>query len=286
MDTPAAEVHIDEALIDRLVTAQHPDLAGDVRIVANGWDNVVARVGDRYAVRMPRRELAVELVRNEQRWLRELDLPVPIPVPVRAGLPGEGYPWPWSVVPWLEGTPVTDVAVPDRVALAADLGAAHRALHRTAPASAPYNPFRGVPLATRAEHVQGRLRTFAPFAPLEPLWRAALAVPEYDGPPRWVHGDPHPGNLLAAGDGSLAAILDFGDVAAGDPATDLAIGWLAFDRAGRAAYRAARDPDEALWDRARGWAVALTTAFVVFSDDNPRMRAIGDHALEQLLAEV
>jgi aminoglycoside phosphotransferase (APT) family kinase protein len=177
------------------------------------------------------------------------------------------------------------VPVPERVRLAAELGAAHRTLHRPAPPGAPVNPVRGVPLAGRAAVIEERLASVPEAAALEPLWRSALLAPVHDGPPLWLHGDPHPGNLLADERGGLAAMLDFGDVTAGDPATDLAIGWLAFDSAGRAAYRQARQPDDAIWARARGWAVALTTTFLLHSDDNPPMLAIGEHALRELLAE-
>ena len=60
-DAPAPDFHVDEALAARLVAAQHPDLVGPVRLVANGWDNAIFRLGDRYSVRMPRREAAVGL---------------------------------------------------------------------------------------------------------------------------------------------------------------------------------------------------------------------------------
>ena len=47
MPTPAAEIHIDENLVRALLTQQRPDLAGlPVRIVASGWDNVIARAGE------------------------------------------------------------------------------------------------------------------------------------------------------------------------------------------------------------------------------------------------
>ncbi|MFN8147570.1 MAG: phosphotransferase [Candidatus Nanopelagicales bacterium] len=38
-------------------------------------------------------------------------------------------------------------------------------------------------------------------------------------PPLWLHGDPHPLNLVADDDG-LAGLLDFGDLTGGDPASD------------------------------------------------------------------
>ena len=53
--------------------------------------------------------------------------------------------------------------------------------------------------------------------------------PSWPGPPLWVHGDLHPANLLVTADGTLRAVLDFGDVTAGDPAVDLATAWLTFD---------------------------------------------------------
>ncbi|MEO6605045.1 MAG: phosphotransferase, partial [Aeromicrobium sp.] len=86
-------------------------------------------------------------------------------------------------------------------------------------------------------------------------------------------------------DDGLAALIDFGDLTAGDPATDLAIAWLAFDAEGRAAYRAAHYPvDDATWLRARAWAAALTCALLLFSDDNPEMAAIGRHGLTEVLS--
>ena len=39
---------------------------------------------------------------------------------------------------------------------------------------------------------------------------------------------PTPTNLVTRG-GTLAAVIDFGDLTAGDPATDLAAAWLVFD---------------------------------------------------------
>ncbi|MBE1562042.1 hypothetical protein [Nonomuraea africana] len=43
------------------------------------------------------------------------------------------------------------------------------------------------------------------------------------------------------------------------------------------------DADEVTWERARGWALAMGTALVVYSADNPSMAAIGDHVLDQVL---
>lgn len=284
MTTPAAEIDIDDDLVHRLVRAQHPDLLGPLTRVANGWDNVLYRLGADLCVRLPRRRLAVDLVVNEQRWLPVLAgyVDVALPVPVRAGVPGEGYPWPWSITPWFEGRVAAEVPPSDRAGLAVPLAEFMTNLHRPAPPDAPRNPVRGVPLATRDEAVRQRMPAIPRAAELLPLWEKLVALPPWQGPALWLHGDPHPGNLLLD-DHGLAAVLDFGDLTGGDPATDLAAAWLVFDADAREVFRSRVDADEATWERARGWALCLGTALAVNSADNPTMAAIGDHVLDQVL---
>src|SRR5699024_12212048 len=103
---PAAEVHIDAALLRRLLADQRPDLAGaELSVAANGWDNVIIRIGPQLAARLPRRAAATDLISHEQQVLPRLaaQLPLPVPVPLRHGRPTAYYPWSWSVVPWLPG---------------------------------------------------------------------------------------------------------------------------------------------------------------------------------------
>jgi aminoglycoside phosphotransferase (APT) family kinase protein len=289
MPTPAAEVVVDEPLVRSLLADQHPDLAERrLRVVANGWDNVVVRLGDDLAVRLPRRAAAARLVEHEQRWLPEIARRVahvaPVPEPVRLGRPALGYPWSWSVVRWLPGDVVGDRAAGPAVARA--LAAFVGLLHVPAPADAPVNPFRGVPLATRSAAVLDRLATAdVPRArELAALWRTAAAAPTHTGPPVWVHGDLHPFNVLverAPGGDRLSAVVDFGDVTAGDPAVDLATAWLTFDREGRRTFRALAAADDATWTRARGWAVSITSA--LWTSDDRAFRTVGRRGIDATL---
>src|SRR5690349_2490502 len=113
---PAAEIEISVDLVAALVDTQHPDLAAPLRLVANGWDNVIFRLGEDLAVRLPRRAVAASLIEHEQRWLAELapGLPVRVPVPVRTGAPSEAFGWPWSITPWFVGHPLGRLALQDR----------------------------------------------------------------------------------------------------------------------------------------------------------------------------
>ncbi|MFI2751936.1 aminoglycoside phosphotransferase family protein [Cellulomonas sp. P22] len=288
---PAAELDVTPALAARLVAEQHPDLADlPVRLVTSGWDNAVLRLGEDLAVRMPRREAAARLVLHEQRWLPEIGplLGVACPVPVRTGVPSPEFPWAWSIVPWFVGSTVATIEPGERSELAAPLADVLARLHRPAPADAPWNPVRGVDIRTRDAAVRERLASGSvPEASrVARLWDELLDTPRWQGVPVWVHGDPHAANLLVSA-GRLSAVLDFGDLTAGDPATDLATAWMTFDAAGRQVFRDRTDAwggtDEALWRRARAWALVMGTAMVAHSDDDPDLARMGAHALDQVL---
>lgn len=292
---PAAEVDVSPDLVRRLLAAQHPDLAGlPVEVMANGWDNLICRLGDALAVRLPRRAAAVELIVHEQRWLPVLAprLPLPVPAPVRAGRPGLGYPWAWSVVPYLPGRVAARTPPTDLSAAAATMGGFLGALHAPAPPDAPANPFRGVPLRERSEVVAANLDALGGSmdrGPVLDLWQAALATPAWDRPPVWLHGDLHPANILVH-QGRISAVIDFGDITSGDPAADLSVAWMLLPAgrhdAFRDAYRSAGAPPAGpgTWARARGWALALSLAFLAHSADNPLIAGIGRRTLTAVLA--
>jgi aminoglycoside phosphotransferase (APT) family kinase protein len=224
--TPSAEVSIDDALVTALLRSQFPDLA-ELHLGSRheGWDNVTIRLGDDLAVRLPRRTLGATLVVTELEWLPRIsaEWTFPVPRPVRIGEPEPGYPWRWSVVTWLNGTVAYDA--PMSADGARDLGSALAQVHVAAPRDAPRNPYRSSPLASRAERLDLRLEvlvsrfgdTVHPDVARAIYRHGALQEP---GPITWAHLDIHGRNVITER-GRLSGILDWGDSAAGDPASDL-----------------------------------------------------------------
>jgi len=284
--TPAAEVDVDEALVRRLIKEQHPDLAAlPLAPAGSGWDNAMFRLGSDLAVRLPRRAMAANLVEHEHHWLPLLAprLPIAVPAPLRTGRPGGGYPWRWSVLPWLPGEPA-DVSPPaphQAVPLAGFL----RALHVAAPPDAPVNPYRGVPLAKRDELVRARLQRLASL--LTPnaiaVWESALSAPAAVNT-CWVHGDLHARNVLVD-EGAISGVIDWGDLCAGDPATDLAAVWMLLDdaHARRQAIRHYGAVEDGTWLRAAGWAVSFGTVLLETGlADHPRHARLGHVILRRV----
>lgn len=288
---PAAEVDISVDLVRALLAEQHADLADrEVSFAGEGWDAAMFRLGEDLAVRVPRRAMSAPGAVVEARWLPVLapGLPLAIPAPVRVGAPTGFFPWTWTVVPWFAGDAWADASVRDPFEAATALGWFVRSLGIAAPADAPYNPYRGTPLAMRDEAFRARVAALCDLidgpAALA-AWEAVLATPVYGGPNRWVHGDLHPANLVVR-DGVLTAVIDWNDLCGGDNASDLAAAWMCFDDAERGAFQAAvGEQDDDAWARGRGWALSHAIACLESSADNPRMHAIGQRTLAAVLRD-
>ncbi|MDP5313619.1 phosphotransferase [Streptomyces poriferorum] len=268
------EIEISEDLVRDLLREQHPDLAElPIREVAGGWGNQMWRLGDRLAVRMQRMDKSPGLQLKERRWLPVLAsrLPLPIPTPVRSGAPSERFPKVWTVMTWVEGTPLDHGSI-TRGDHAADMLAAFLgALHTEAPIDAPDASDFGAHPKDCANVFEDFLRALdlGRFTEEEirAVWDDAVATPEWEGPRVWVHGDLHPANVVVA-DGTLAGIVDFGALFAGDPAWDLAAAWLLLPAGGALRFfDGYPHADEATIRRARGLA-AMKCLFLMLMGQN------------------
>lgn len=296
------EAEVTAGLVRDLLRDQHPDLAElSLREVEGGWGNQMWRLGDELAVRIQRMDTEPDHQLKERRWLPvlALRLPLPIPVPVRGGAPSERFPKIWTVVTWVPGVPLDHGAITRGQHAADTLASFLRALHVAAPADGPVDTQRGA-------HPRNCTDGFGQFldsldadaigsdaAGVRAVWDDAVAAPAWERPPVWVHGDLHPANVVVA-DGTLAGVVDFGDLFVGDPASDLAAAWVLLPTgAATRFFTTYADADEATVRRARGLA-ALKSLFLMLMGQNgdrglpggkpawgPAGRAALDRVIEQ-----
>ncbi|MFD8636965.1 aminoglycoside phosphotransferase family protein [Streptomyces sp. NPDC059533] len=270
------EIPVDETLVRALLKAQRPEWADlPLSPAGAGTDNTMYRLGDDLLVRLPRTAGNARSVRKEQEWLPRLAplLSRPIPRLLHPGTPTDAFPLVWSVHRWIDGDEAGPHTVRDWAAFGSDLAEVVRELHGIdlmgATRADDLSWYRGGTLEPCDQWIGGRLdacRTFVgaelDVDTLERLWRAALALPEPSGPHVWLHGDLKPTNLLVK-DGRLHAVIDFGGLSVGFPDAEHSTIWD-LPAPARRAYRDALGLDDATWDRARAWAIAVAVSGISY----------------------
>lgn len=258
----ANEINVD--LVRGLIRQQFPQWAKLPVVPADpqGWDNRTFRVGRHLLARLPSASAYTSQVEKEQFWLPRLapHLLVSIPKPVAMGAPAMGYPWAWSIYAWIDGEPANKTSIDDLAGFAREAAYFLKALHAIDTAGGPsagqHSFFRGGSLTTYDQETReaiNRLGDRSERTSAEKLWNAAIST-EWESAPVWVHGDMAGGNLLVS-NGHLCGVIDFGCLAVGDPACDLAITWTFFEQEGREEFRRALGLDRATWTRGKAWAL-------------------------------
>jgi aminoglycoside phosphotransferase (APT) family kinase protein len=262
VETPQQSINSD--LVRRLITDQFPQWSNlPIRSVARGGsDNRTFHLGDDMSVRLPSHQAYAGQIEVEQRWLPVLAcaLPLPIPQPLAMGEPGHGYAWKWSIYRWIPG----EVASPEAIKslpdfsrqLARFLVSLQKIDSTNGPRPGSQNFYRGGNLSIYDDQVRfsiaaldGRIDVRA----ADRAWREALSTC-WEWSPVWVHGDVAMGNLLLT-KGRLSGVIDFGQLAVGDPACDLAIAWTLMRDDSREIFRHLLGLDSATWHRGRAWAL-------------------------------
>ncbi|MEQ8317598.1 MAG: aminoglycoside phosphotransferase family protein [Phycisphaerales bacterium] len=291
----ADRLSIDAAQARLLLSEQCPTLA-DLEIVpcpVGGTAHVLFRLGRELAIRFPTSAAAATQCRKEQAWLPRIApmLSVPISTPLFVGEATERFLGPWSVVPWLEGEAAWSASHANRDALGSSVARFINELSTFDAAGGPvpgdHNFGRGVPLTERDAATRTALDQIADAVPVERLaaiWERSLDA-EAAVDHAWIHGDLHGGNLIVAS-GDLAGVIDFGGLAVGDPACDLAFAWFELGPRQRQAFRAATGADDARWARARGWALSIAAIQLpYYRDRHPHIERLARRTLAQVLED-
>lgn len=249
-----------EARLLARVRAAFPGLAiASTRLELSGGDHVFLVADERWMFRFARtgrRDLEPELA-----VLARLQRAGGLPTPRYRHVDGDTGIVGYRPIAGLPLTPARFRRLPPgrQRAVVDDVAGFLRRMHGLDPADLQATadwPRLWSPARFAARALDERLPLLAARLPaLAPAIEAFLRTPAESHPPETavVHGDLVPGHVLVDGAGTVAGIIDFADVALGDPAQDLALFW-AFG-AGAAAravvrYRGGR-ADRALLRRAR-----------------------------------
>jgi aminoglycoside phosphotransferase (APT) family kinase protein len=284
------QVDVDAGVVRQLLAEQRPDLASSeiTHVVSTGTVNGLVRIGDDLVARLPLQPDWAEGIEREWEWIPWLSsriTSVRLPEPVYKGTPNDAFPFVWSIYRWIEGAPYDDALVGDEAEAARALARFVLELRALEiPASAPgggRDPLADLDEDTRAA-IRGAGGVIDAGAAMT-VWDAALRTPAWDRTPAWIHGDLLRPNILVH-DGRVHAVIDYGYVGVGDPATDLIPAWAVLGPTGRAVFRQTLEPDEAAWARGRG--IALHQAAMIvpyYAKTNPGFVALAKRTIEQIL---
>ena len=138
---------------------------------------------------------------------------------------------------------------------------------------------------TRMERLEQKTNLITPK--IKDIWHQALDAP-IDVGDTWLHGDLHPRNIIIE-NGSIAGIIDWGNLTSGDIATDLASIWMLFSEINtrQQAIDAYGYISDATLQRTLGWAI-LFGVFLLDTGllDHPRHKAMGEKILHCISSDL
>lgn len=264
--TQPQKLEITKTLVTTLLAEQFPQFAHlPIKLLEpNGSDNRTFRLGDKMLVRLPSAEPYALQVAKEQKWLPRLKnhLSFPIPTPLALGQPSKHYLWHWSIYAWLDGESANTQFLDDKTLklIAVDLSQFLKELQqidvREGPLPGLHNYWRGDTPAVYDADTRAYLAALQDIIDSNvalSLWEKAINTPG-DQKQVWIHGDFASGNILIKAN-HLAAVIDFGCMAVGDPACDLVIAWTFLKNDARKIFKDHLSLDQDTWTRARGWAL-------------------------------
>lgn len=270
------KVKIDIDLVQKLIAEQFPQWQS-LRIhpvAQSGWDNRTFHLGEEMVIRLPSHKEYEPQIEKEYQWLPWLckQLSFQITQPIVLGKPSSAYPWHWSINRWIEGESASRQNIHDTEYFTEVLGKClkeFQSLDATGgPQAGAHNFYRGGSLNAYDHEMRlaiPKIKNSHEQSLAASLWQDALSS-EWHLSPVWVHGDIAIGNILVQS-GRLQAIIDFGQLAIGDPACDLVIAWNFFSSEERELFKNAVQLDNDTWIRALGWAFWKTLCWPIKGTD-------------------
>jgi aminoglycoside phosphotransferase (APT) family kinase protein len=273
-------MEINRMLVKKLVSSQFPEWESlsIEPVKQSGWDNRTFHLGEEMTIRLPSAESYAPQILKEFHWLPILakNISCQITMPLALGQPCKYFPWHWSINRWIEGETASVERIDNLNQFALDLGTfltEFQSIDSTGgPIAGAHNFYRGGALSVYDDEMRlaiSKIENKREQNIATQLWTDALSS-QWERKPVWVHGDIAMGNLLVH-DGKLHAVIDFGQLAIGDPACDLAIAWNLFSGESRTTFQTAIPLDRNTWVRALGWTFWKTLCWPVKGTDVKRI---------------
>lgn len=251
-----------------------------------GHDHRTFRCGDAFSMRIPSASRYAAQIDKEARWLSYLSskLTLACPTPVYHEAASALFNRPWIMHTWLEGETVTRHSIHDMKTFMDDLVSFIQDLHSIdtvdGPPAGVHNFYRGAHPSYYHEEVLHALRQLQ-----DDIYHDAYALIWDDAlkstalvQPVWIHGDLELSNLLF-NEGRLSAVIDFGNMAVGDPACDYVMAYTLMTKVERAYFFKQLSLDTETINKAKAW--ALWKALITVT--NPKQTKSAHNFAQQTL---
>lgn len=274
-------------IVEQIISQQFPQYSHlKIHTVKkSGHDNRTFHLGNEYSLRFPSAlEYSTQVIK-EHKYCRDLQkgLTFQITEPIELGYPSQLFPFHFSINKWIEGESIDSSNVTDKNQLAKDCAKFLVELKQcdssNGPAPGTHNFYRGGSLSIYHEETMHAIEHCTDFDQnlCLNLWNQGLSS-TYSDKECWIHGDFEKDNLLIK-NGKLHAIIDFGNMAIGDPACDYVMAWTYFDKTSRKIFLDELRLDQGTINRAKSW--ALWKALITLKDSNRRNSAL--YTINELL---
>lgn len=273
--------------IQTLISQQFPQYAHlEIRKVdKSGHDNRTFHLGNDFSLRFPSAiEYSTQVIKEHKFCIKlQESISFQITEPIELGYPSDLFPFHFSINKWIKGESINSLNISDKNQLARDCARFLLELKQCdtndGPTPGKHNFYRGGSLSNYHDETIQAIKQCIDFDQNKCLdiWNKGLSS-NYLNSNCWIHGDFEKDNLLVK-NGRLIAVIDFGNMAVGDPACDYVMAWTYFDKHSREIFLEDLNLDKNMINRAKSW--ALWKALITLND--PKRRETSLYTLNELL---
>lgn len=275
--------------IQHIIHEQYPEFDSLLieKMSEGGHDHHSYHLGNHFSLRFPSAYEYSTQVIKEYTYCKILQngLDIPITSPIALGIPSVLFPFHFTINEWIDGETVSATNITNKIQFANDLANFLNNLHKceikNGPLPSKQNFYRGGSLTYYHDETIQAIKNCSDFDQKRCLeiWMKGVKSP-YSQKAVWIHGDVAVGNLLVR-NGKLSAVIDFGNMAIGDPACDYVMAWTYFDCITRPIFIKSLNTDKDTLNRTRAW--ALWKALISLNDAKHKDAAI--YTLNEIFKE-